>query len=116
MSKMSSASSKMHNPKLLFLAWNFPPNRAVASVRTWNIAKHLSRLSWNVTVVTPKSAVWRQLDDRERAEERIATEGIRRILTEHRLRFLSPIHLNCRDSGVGWILGGISSALKSCNS
>jgi hypothetical protein len=46
-------------PKLLFFAWNFSPVQAVASLRTWNIAKYLTRLGWDLTVATPVLEVWR---------------------------------------------------------
>ncbi len=39
-------------PTLLFLAFPFPPNCAIGAVRCANLAKHLSRLGWQITVVT----------------------------------------------------------------
>src|SRR5215510_10711127 len=80
----------LSRPKLLFLAWNFPPVQTIASVRTWNIAKHLSRIGWDVTVVTPKTEIWRHLDSVDKANAEIQAEGIRRILTDHYWRFLNP--------------------------
>ena len=38
--------------RLLFLAYAFPPSRAIGAVRGWNIAKHLARRGWDVDVVT----------------------------------------------------------------
>ena len=32
-------------------------------VRTWNIAKHLARSGWEVTVVTPHPSIYRNPDD-----------------------------------------------------
>jgi glycosyltransferase involved in cell wall biosynthesis len=93
-------------PKLLFLAWNFPPVQAVASVRTWNIAKYLTRLGWDVTVVTPRLELWRHLDNAEKVQANIRMEGIRKIWTDHSWRFLSPIHLSCWNQGLGWFAGG----------
>jgi glycosyltransferase involved in cell wall biosynthesis len=93
-------------PKLLFLAWNFPPVQAVASVRTWNIAKYLRRLGWDVTVVTPRLELWRHLDNAENVQASIRMEGIREIWTDHGWRFLSPIHLACWNRGLGWFTGG----------
>jgi hypothetical protein len=55
---LSRAGSK-DRPKLLFLVWNFTPVQTIGSVRTWNIAKHLARLGWDVTVVTPEPKLWR---------------------------------------------------------
>jgi glycosyltransferase involved in cell wall biosynthesis len=94
-------------PKLLFLAWRFPPVRSIACVRTWNIAKYLSRLGWNVTVVTPHQAVWRYVDNPAEIDIEIEREGIRRILTDHRWRCLSPNSLDCRNEGFWWLIGGI---------
>ncbi len=39
--------------KILFIVRNYPPRKGIASVRTGNIAFHLSELGWDVTVVTP---------------------------------------------------------------
>jgi glycosyltransferase involved in cell wall biosynthesis len=94
-------------PKLLFLAHLFPPVAAIACVRTWNMAKHLARLGWDVTVVTPYPSVWRTMEDPENVVASIEREGIRRILTDHRWRRLSPYHLNCWNQGFGWFVGGI---------
>jgi hypothetical protein len=93
-------------PKLLFLAWNFPPIQAVASVRTWNIAKYLTRLGWEVTVVTPRLALWRHVDNAEKVQVDVRMEGIQEIWTDHSWRFLSPVHLACWNQGLGWFTGG----------
>jgi Glycosyltransferase Family 4 len=100
------AISKAKRPKLLFLAWNFPPVHAIASVRTWNVAKYLARLGWDVTVLTPELNVWRSLDDPAKAEAALAAERIRKIPTAHHWRFLSPIHLNCWNQGLGYVASG----------
>lgn len=39
-------------PSLLFLSYPFPPNQASGAVRAWNLARHLTRLGWKMTVVT----------------------------------------------------------------
>lgn len=67
----------MRDRRLLFVAYHFPPHPGVGSVRTWAIAKYLSRAGWHVTVLTmPPSAEWHPADvERARAEceqERIA--------------------------------------------
>src|SRR5206468_3280592 len=62
-----AVASNRTRPKLLLLAWNFPPVQAIASVRTWNVAKYLTRLGWDVTVVTPKTELWRNLENVEKA-------------------------------------------------
>jgi len=103
----------MHNknPKLLFFAWQFPPARAMASVRTWNIAKYLARLGWDVTVVTPNPSVWRHVDDPNKTIDDLKKEGIRRIITGHGWRCLDPNNLNCWNEGAGWFAGGICRRL-----
>jgi len=50
-------------PKLLFLAYHFPPSQAVGSVRAWNMAKYLARLGWEVTVITPDPSLCRSVND-----------------------------------------------------
>jgi glycosyltransferase involved in cell wall biosynthesis len=94
-------------PKLLFLARPFPPCMAIGSVRTWNIARYLARLGWDVTVVTPHPSVWRHAENVEETDARIQQEGIHRILTGHGWRCLAPHALKCRNQGVSWVAGGI---------
>jgi len=98
-------------PKLLFLARPFPPSRASACVRTWSIAKYLSRIGWDVTVVTPQPSVWRYVDSPEAIELQLRREGIRRILTDHRWRCLFPDFLKCWNQGAGWLIGGVCRML-----
>jgi glycosyltransferase involved in cell wall biosynthesis len=95
------------HPKLLFLARPFPPSRTSACVRTWNIAKYLARLGWDVTVVTPEPSVWRHVDSPEAIDLQLRREGIRRILTNHRWRCLFPDFLKSWDQGPGWLMGGV---------
>jgi glycosyltransferase involved in cell wall biosynthesis len=40
-------------------------------------------------------------------QSNLSKEGIRRILTEHRWRWLVPYHLHCWNEGLGWLTGGI---------
>jgi glycosyltransferase involved in cell wall biosynthesis len=93
-------------PKLLFLARAFPPLRATGCVRTWNVAKHLSRLGWEVTVVTPHPSVWRHVDNPRETDVTLKQHGIRRILTGHHRRMLLPSHFNGWHQGWGWFVGG----------
>src|SRR5262245_19899017 len=93
--------------KLLFLAWNFPPVHAIASVRTWNIAKYLARSGWDITVVTSKLELWRHVEKVEEVQACVRMAGIREICTDHSWRFLSPIHLASSDHGLGWFAGGV---------
>src|SRR5262245_44965574 len=97
----------IRRPKLLFLAWCFPPARSIAAVRVWNVAKYLVRLGWDVTVVTPDPSLWRFVDDPEKVLAQLQDEGIRCIWTGHRWRCLSPDHLKCWNNGLGWVAGGV---------
>jgi glycosyltransferase involved in cell wall biosynthesis len=94
-------------PKLLFLAYPFPPLSAVACIRTSTIAKYLARLGWKVTVVTPDPALWRHKENTQKTTDVLMREGIRRVLTGHGWRMLSPIDLKCWNEGLGWIVGGV---------
>lgn len=100
-------------PKLLFLSYFFPPVQTIACVRTWNIAKYLARLGWEVTVVTPDPHLWRIKDKREieKTNIEIKREGIKCLLTGHKWRCLSPGFLNYRNKGFKWVLGGICRRL-----
>jgi len=102
-----SAVISTQRPKLLYLARSFPPAIAPACVRTWNSAKYLSRLGWEVSVVTPGPSVWRQLENPEKVDAALEHEGIRRILTDHQWRCLEPDYLTGWDHGLGWVAGGI---------
>jgi hypothetical protein len=97
-------------PRLLFLARPFPPARNPACPRTWNIAKYLARLGWDVTVVTAEPSVWRHIDNPEEVDIGLRREGIKRILSDHRWRCLDGHQLNCRNEGLGWFIGGICRA------
>ncbi len=94
-------------PRILFLAYLFPPVNTAAAVRSWNIAKHLARRGWKVTVVTPHPGVWRHAEAAEYVSAALEQEGITRILTDHRWRVLSPDLLNCWNTTVGWLMGGL---------
>lgn len=103
----AGAPPEVLRPKLLFLACYFPPVQAIACVRTGNIARHLAKLGWEVTVVTPDPSVWRNVENREEVAKDFERRGIRRILTDHRWRCLVPGHLKSWDQNVGWVAGGI---------
>lgn len=93
-------------PKVLFLAYYFPPLNSSGCVRTWNIAKHLSRLGWEVTVVTPDPRLWRNQNDASHVDFNLDRERVKRIPTGHRWCSLIPGHLKCSDSAVGRLFGG----------
>lgn len=94
-------------PKVLFLSCYFPPVQVIGAVRTGNMARYLARIGWEVTVVTPHSYVWRNVDDSEKVSRELDAEGIHRILTAHHWRCLVPNHLKCWNQNVGWVIGGI---------
>lgn len=94
-------------PKLLFLAYLFPPAKAAGCVRTWNIATYLARFGWDVTVVTPHLAVWRNVEDCEKVSIELERMGIKRILTGHKWRCLVPEDLKSWNQNLGWVAGGI---------
>ncbi len=96
-----------NRPKLLFLAYPFPPLQAIGAVRTGNMARYLARLGWDVTVVTPDPSIWRNVDDIAKVSMELEREGVKRILTGHRWRCLSAQGLKCWNQNVGWIAGGI---------
>lgn len=106
-SAYSQKAKAARRPKLLFLAYYFPPLNSSACVRTWNIAKYLSRLGWDVTVVSPHPQQWRKVNNPKQVELDLDREGIRRLSTGHRWRWLSPWDLKCWNTNVGWIIGGI---------
>ena len=101
----------MKRPRLLFLAYPFPPARVTASVRTGNIAKYLARLGWDVTVVTLDPSILRNVDDYGTVSTELDREGIKRILTGHRWRFLAPNNLKCWNQNLGWFTGGVCRSI-----
>jgi glycosyltransferase involved in cell wall biosynthesis len=85
-------------PRLLLLAYYFPPVRAAACARTWSQAKYLARLGWDVIVVTPTSSVWRAPGVHPESAEAARSGAIRIIYTGHRYRFLHPSYLARQNS------------------
>ncbi len=92
-------------PKLLFLAYGFPPCNASSAVRTWNIAKYLARRGWEVTVVTPHPSVWRQAGSDAEFRAILEQEGVRRIETGFAWRCLSPGLNSFAAAGIGRLIG-----------
>jgi glycosyltransferase involved in cell wall biosynthesis len=84
----SEQRKKSRKHKLLFLAHPFPPAHTIGAVRTWNIAKYLSRLGWEVTVVTPRPELRARIDDPDGVAANIERERIKTIFTDHDYRFL----------------------------
>src|SRR5215471_410646 len=102
----TKASDKTLN--LLYLTWPFPPLRTVGCVRTWNVAKYLSRLGWGVTVVTPNPGLWRRVEKPEVINANLEQEGIQRILTGHNWRCLVPEELHCWDGALAALVSRIA--------
>src|SRR5262245_5962212 len=96
----------LRRPKLLFPAFYFPPINRSACVRTWNIARYLARLGWEVTVVTPDASLWVHAEHAEETDTKLRAEGIQRISTGHRWRVLQPDSLKCWNKNIGWLAGG----------
>lgn len=90
LSKAEHSGKKWH---LLLLAYAFPPSRAVGALRAWYMAKHLVRLGWRVTVVTPDPALITGIGDPAKCGEEIRRAGIERILTGHDFTFLQEGYL-----------------------
>jgi glycosyltransferase involved in cell wall biosynthesis len=99
---------KAANPKLLFLAHPFPPAHSIGAVRTRNMAKHLSRLGWEVTVVTPDPSLRIRLNQGQFSGTNLGLDGVRRIYTGHRWRCLQPTIFRFRDDGLGKLYGGLA--------
>ena len=96
-------------PTVLFLTYFFPPLQAVGAIRAASIAKHLSRVGWEVSVVTPAPDLWQACDDPERTAAEIRDWGVRMIHTGHRWRCLSSGSLkrsNRRD-GARWLMEAV---------
>lgn len=76
--------------RLLFLAFPFPPSRAIGAVRCAKIAKYLAQSGWQVSVVTidPQLLVNPDPVFPDMAEAWCRDLGIRRILTGHDYRML----------------------------
>src|ERR1051326_3348567 len=111
--EISKEDTPNKGPKMLLLAWRFPPAIGVSCVRTWNIAKYLARLGWNVTVVTPHPSVWRRVENYERVVADVNREGLRSILTGHGWRCLLPENLTWRNQGLRWLAGGLCRRIAS---
>ncbi|MGQ0556510.1 MAG: glycosyltransferase [Nitrospiraceae bacterium] len=94
-------------PKLLFLAYPFPPAKAPGCVRTWNMAMYLTRLGWDVTVVTPDPSILRNIEDIKKTSTEVGHAGIKRILTGHEWRCLAPNNLKCWNQGLGRLVSGV---------
>jgi len=74
--------SAMTNPaikrpfRVLYLSYHFPPKEGIACVRTTNSARHLARLGWKVTVVTPGTGLWSRKDEDAPSDQQLKDDGI----------------------------------------
>ena len=96
------------SPRLLFLAYDFPPINNIGCVRAYNIAKWLTRKGWEVTVVTPDESAWRRAGSATDLHEDLSRQGIRCMRTEHRWRSLLPALSERRKYDLAWAAGGVS--------
>jgi glycosyltransferase involved in cell wall biosynthesis len=101
-------------PKLLFLAWYFPPVIGVPCARTWSMSKYLARLGWSVTVVTPHPFLWRHTENATDLERNLRIEGIQQILTGHRGRYLISELIKCNHNGpIGTLFEKVSRRMAA---
>lgn len=101
------------SPSLLFLAWPFPPLNSPACVRTWSIAKELSRLGWNVSVVSPDPSLWRKPEDPGIVAAQMKALGVRGVYTGHRLKAFAAGYLHTGGTLVHRFLNGIARRAAS---
>jgi glycosyltransferase involved in cell wall biosynthesis len=97
----------MSNRRLLFVTYVFPPLRVIGCVRTWNIAKYLTRAGWTVTVLTVDPSLWRDIEHPDEVETSLNEDGIHRLSTDHEWRWLARNVVKGSDDALSWLLGGI---------
>jgi glycosyltransferase involved in cell wall biosynthesis len=68
---------------------------------------YLSRLGWEITVVTPDPTLWTRVDHEYLSENNVELENIRRVYTGHKWRCLDPTNLRCWSDGIGRLYGGV---------
>lgn len=112
----SKSDSSYHSMKrLLYLAYCFPPAPFIASVRTWNVARQLARIGWQVTVVTPHPSLWRRIDSTQPSAEDAAKEGLELLHTGHYWPWLVTDYLRNSHPRFAWAVGGpFRKLLRSC--
>jgi glycosyltransferase involved in cell wall biosynthesis len=98
----------MNRKKVLFITYGFPPLRRIACIRTWNIAKHLARSGWAVTVLTLDPLLWRETESADAVEAALEAEGIRRLSAGHRWLWLTGSAVKRPQEGLAWFAGGIA--------
>jgi glycosyltransferase involved in cell wall biosynthesis len=59
-----------------------------------------------VTVLTVDPSLWRYVEPPQEWETRFSVEGIRRLSTDHRWRWLAAGNVKCSNERLSWLLGG----------
>lgn len=94
-------------PRVLFITFSFPPSRVISSIRSWNISKYLSKLGWDVFVVTLDPSLWQSVNDDTRVNTEISEYGLKMTYSGHRWRCLSSGHIKRSYArGLKWFLEG----------
>jgi glycosyltransferase involved in cell wall biosynthesis len=105
--KPSTPRAEHEKPRILFVAYSFPPARTAGSVRTGNIARYLARAGWLVTVLTPDPNLLRSVERSHIVQAALERDGIRRLSTGHRWKCLAADYVKYPDAGVRWLMGGV---------
>ena len=92
-------------PRLLFLAYYYPPVAATACVRTANIAKYFARKGWAVGVVTPAPELWGRVS--KTWNSHVKMEGIQLFSTSHAWPGLNNQYLNSGQRGLSYLFWGL---------
>ena len=103
----SRPAAGRRRPRLLFLAYYFPPVSTIGAVRALNIAKWLNRVGWDVSVVTPRSSTWVRTDSVEKTDSFLRQEGIRCIRTAYPWSSLASTSLVAADGPMPVRLRGV---------
>lgn len=96
-----------HRPCLLYLAYSFRPGQMIAAVRAWNTANQLTRLGWDVRVVTPDPNLLLHTENLEKVTNEVISAGFSRIFTDHDLKMLVHGQMKYPQNFVAWLIGGI---------
>lgn len=110
-SDSNCALQRLNRPRVLFLAYAFPPLAVPGSVRAGYLAKYLARMGWEVTVVTPHPSLWFRTDSPEKIERMLPQEGIRRITTGLRWPWLDKGFVRSGHHGLAWVMSGIGQRI-----
>src|SRR5687767_429739 len=77
-------------PRVLFLAWPFPPAMLAGSTRTWNLATRLADEGWDVTVATVPPRQWLRVENADGSAAALARHGVSRMDVATPLPLLAP--------------------------